>query len=291
MKPTIPQLRGEWLVLAAAVLWGTTGTAQALAPADAAPVTVGSMRLALGGIALLAIAVLRGTLRAGRPWPIRTLIAAAVCIAGYQVCFFSGVAATGVAAGTLVGIGSAPVVAGALDWLVEGVRPGRRWAGATGLAILGCTLLAFSSSGAVFHAWGILLAVSAGACYAVFTLFSKKLLEGRPPDAVMAVVFCLGAAMLAPILMLVDLSWLGQPGGLAVALHLGLAATALAYVFFGRGLKSISASTAVTLTLAEPLTAGLLGVFVLGEQLAPVGWAGVILLASGLALISLNPGK
>ena len=154
MKPTIPQLRGEWLVLAAAVLWGTTGTAQALAPADAAPVTVGSMRLALGGIALLAIAVLRGTLKAGRPWPIRTLIAAAVCIAGYQVCFFSGVAATGVAAGTLVGIGSAPVVAGALDWLVEGVRPGRRWVGATGLAILGCTLLAFSSSGAVFQAWG-----------------------------------------------------------------------------------------------------------------------------------------
>ena len=42
----------------------------------------------------------------------------------------------------------------------------------------------------------------------------------------------------------------------------------------------------MTLTLAEPLTAGLLGVFLLGEQLAPLAWTGVLFLFAGLALLA-----
>src|SRR6185295_13796906 len=43
------------LVLLSAVLFGTTGTAQALGP-DAAPVTVGAARIAIGGALLLLVA-------------------------------------------------------------------------------------------------------------------------------------------------------------------------------------------------------------------------------------------
>lgn len=38
-----------FLILCAAILWGTTGTAQALAPAAAHPVAIGAARLAVGG--------------------------------------------------------------------------------------------------------------------------------------------------------------------------------------------------------------------------------------------------
>ena len=110
--------RGVWLVLAAAVLWGTTGTAQALAPTGASPLTVGAVRLAIGGLALLALALWRGAFRGGRPWPLAATALAAACIAGYQVTFFAGVASTGVAAGTLVAIGSAPVLAGTFAFLL-----------------------------------------------------------------------------------------------------------------------------------------------------------------------------
>lgn len=41
-------------ILAAAMLWGTTGTAQALAPAGVNPLALGALRVAIGGIALLA---------------------------------------------------------------------------------------------------------------------------------------------------------------------------------------------------------------------------------------------
>ncbi len=43
------------LVLLSAVCFGTTGTAQALGP-DAAPITVGAVRIAIGGALLLAVA-------------------------------------------------------------------------------------------------------------------------------------------------------------------------------------------------------------------------------------------
>jgi DME family drug/metabolite transporter len=46
----------------------------------------------------------------------------------------------------------------------------------------------------------------------------------------------------------------------------------------------VRAATAGTLSLAEPLTASLLGIVVLGERPSPSGAAGAALLAAGLAL-------
>jgi len=290
-RPSPTKTGAEWLILAAAVLWGTTGTAQAFAPPGTQPVGVGAIRLAIGGLALLAVAVGRGRLRSQTPWPVGVTLLAAVCMAAYQLCFFAAVATTGVAIGTVVAIGSAPVLAGALGWLLNREKPGWRWGFATALAILGCALLVLPGGQLTIQIWGISLALGAGLCYALYALLTKRLLEGHAPEAVMAVVFCLGALLLAPLLFLVDMRWLGQWRGLAVALHLGLVATALSYTLFARGLKVVATATAVTLSLAEPLTAGLLGVFLLGESLAPVAWVGVGLLFAGLALLSLRINK
>jgi DME family drug/metabolite transporter len=133
---------------------------------------------------------------------------------------------------------------------------------------------------------GILSALGAGACYAAYTLISKELLEKHSPDAVMAVVFSLAALLLLPLLLNTDLGWLAQPNGLIAALHLGLVATAAAYALFGRGLQKVPVARAVSLSLAEPLTAGLLGVLLLGESLTAPAWLGVILLFAGLVLLT-----
>jgi DME family drug/metabolite transporter len=287
-RPAPTKISGEWLILAAAVLWGTTGTAQALAPPAAQPVGVGAIRLAIGGLALLALAIGRGRLRSQTPWPLGVTLLAAACMAAYQLCFFAALAVTGVAVGTVVAIGSAPVLAGALGWLFYREKPGRRWAFATALAILGCALLVLPGGQLTLRVWGISLALGAGICYALYALLAKRLLEGRAPEAVMAVVFCLGAILLSPALLLVDLHWLGEWRGLAVALHLGIIATAVSYTLFARGLKVVPTATAVTLSLAEPLTAGLLGVFLLGESLALPSWMGVGLMFTGLALLSIQ---
>ena len=285
---TIQVNRGYLYVLLAASLWGTTGTAQALAPIGAQPAAVGSLRLAIGGLALLGFAALRGTLRQGQRWPIRVTLAAAVSMAAYQLCFFAGVAKTGVAVGTVVGIGSSPILAGLISLVALGERPSRVWGAATLLAVLGCTLLIGSGGSIQIDPLGILLALGAGLAYAIFTVVSKQLLVEHHPEAVMAVVMCLGALFLAPFLIGENLSWLGEARGLLVALHLGIVTVAVAYTLFGRGLRLVPVATAATLTLAEPLTAGSLGVFLLGETLNLPGLAGILLIFAGLALLSLH---
>ena len=105
-------------------------------------------------------------------------------------------------------------------------------------------------------------------------------------DAAMAVVFCLGAVLLLPLFLAVDMSWLAQPRGLVVILHLGFVATALAYILFARGLRIIPVATAVSLSLAEPLTAGTLGILWLGERLTLPAVSGMGLLLAGLAVLT-----
>lgn len=278
-------LGGSWLVLGAALCWGTTGTAQALAPGGATPAIVGAARLALGGVILLAYAIWRGVFQGGDRWPVWMTVWAAISMAAYQLCFFAGVARTGVAIGTIVGIGSSPILAGAVAFLLRREVPDRRWGYATALAVAGCGLLVGAGRGFQADVGGIFLALGAGLAYAFFTVTSKSLLECKPPEAVMAVVFCLGSLFLVPAFFSADLSWLWQPRGAAVVLHLGLVTVALAYSLFAKGLLSVPVATAATLTLAEPLTAGMLGVLVLGERLSAQAGFGIGLIFAGLALL------
>ena len=118
---------GAFFILAAATLWGTTGTAQALAPEGAQSSVIGVLRIGIAGLVLLAYLIWRGTWREVFRLPWKRTLLSAVCMAAYQVLFFAGVARTGVAVGTIVGIGSCPIAAGFLGALVLKERLRWRW--------------------------------------------------------------------------------------------------------------------------------------------------------------------
>src|SRR3954447_2922473 len=118
------------LVLLAAVCFGTTGTAQALGP-DAAPLTVGATRIAVGAVLLLLVA--HSTPTANASWPRRELGVIAAAIALYQLCFFAAVDRTDVAVGTVVARGWAPAIAGVAGRLLDSEPLTRRWAVATAM--------------------------------------------------------------------------------------------------------------------------------------------------------------
>lgn len=304
-------MRAALLVLAAAVCFGTTGTAQALAPDGATPASVGAARLVLGGL-VLAVVGAAGALASRRTRPASststsgaasaaaasptsrtpvvlavTAAAAALAMVGYQPTFFAGTAANGVAVGTLVALGTGPLVAGALEWLVLRRRPTRRWAVATGVAIAGVALLAAAPGGGT-GIGGLLASVAAGLCYGVYAVGTKILLEaGWGVVRVVSLVFGIGALLALPLLLVSPTAWLATPGGLAVALWLGIVSLAVGYLLFAAGLARLPAATAATLTLAEPVTAGLLGVLVLGEVLGPQALVGVVVVVAAVALLSL----
>jgi drug/metabolite transporter, DME family len=283
------------LVLGGAVLWGTTGTTQALGAPGAVPSTVGALRLVAGALALLALAVvarrLRGLTALLRPGARGAALVAVLAIAAYQVTFFTGVARTGVAVGTIVGIGSAPVFTGLIELAVRRVRPEPAWGLSTALAVAGSVLLVLAGGGeAQVDPLGIVLALGAGASYAVYTVASKQLLDaGLGVVEVMAGTFVGGALLLVPVLVAGDLSWAASPRGAAAVLWLGAVTVGLAYVLYARGLRSLPAASVATLTLGEPATAGLLGWVVLGERLGAVGLSGVGLVVAGLAVLAVGP--
>lgn len=284
-------------VVAGATLWGTTGTAQALGPTASTPAVVGTLRILLGALVLLVAAAVGGSLR--QPWwapgrRVATLVGM-VSIASYQVCFFAGVDRAGVAVGTVVGIGSAPVTTGLLGLLLRRERPEPGWTTATALAVAGAALLVGAGAGGgAVDPLGVLLAVAAGAAYAAYVLAGKALLDrGAPPTATMAVLFSGGAVLLAPLLatplLAGELAWLATPRGLGMAAWLGVVTAGVAYVLYARGLRGLPPASVATYTLAEPLTAALLGVVVLGERPGAAAVVGALLVVSGLLLLSLRP--
>jgi len=62
----------------------------------------------------------------------------------------------------------------------------------------------------------------------------------------------------------------------------------LGYILFGRGLATVAASTATTVSLLEPAVAALAAVIVLREHLPPMGWLGLGLLFASLVITATN---
>ena len=271
-------------VLLASLCFGTTGTAQALGPAGLSPAGVGAARILVGGALLVLVALCSSGLRG---LPRVPLILGALAVASYQLAFFAAVADTGVAVGTIIALGSGPAFAGAIEWALERRTPTRAWATATALACAGVVMLALSGTEAAITVLGVTLALIAGASYAGYTYASKRMLvDGHSPEAVMAGAFGLGAVFLLPVLLVTGVSWLGTGDGFLLALFLGIVPTAGAYLLFARGLKRLSAAETATLTLAEPLTATLLGVIVLSETLSIPAGVGAALILSGLIVLA-----
>ncbi len=284
---------GSAAVLLGAAAWGSTGTAAHFAPVDASSASIGAARIALGGLVLLAFALRTAPRRravrrllTGDAGSCSALVVAAAAVAGYQVCFFTAVRMTGVAVGTVVAIGSAPVLTGALSRLAGGPRLDARWMAATVAAVAGCAVLVTGGQGGDASAGGVGLALAAGLCYAIYAVTASRLITaGSPEDAVMGLLFGGAAVLLAPVLAAGPAGWLLSARGLAVTAYLGIVTTALAYLLYGRGLRTVSAPVAVTLGLAEPVVAAVLGLVVLGERLTATEIVGLALV--GLALASL----
>ncbi len=283
------EMAGSLLVLFAGVFWGTSGTAQAFAPSGASPFTVGAIRITGGGIFLFILLIFRK----GLSWlkggcPLKVLLPASLGMAGFQFFFFVAIKMTGVAVGTMVAVGGAPMWAGLLGYIIYKEPPEKMWYFSTSLAVIGCVLLSVGGEGLQTSLPGIFMAFSAAFSYALCGMGLKGLRFLYGPIESAALTLCGGSLFLLPLLFFFDVSWLTQWRGVGVALHLGIVATALPYSLFSMGIGIVPVAKAYTLTLTEPLTACILGVLLLGERLSFTSIAGIFFIFSGLALLSLK---
>ncbi len=219
------------------------------------------------------------------------LLVGAAAVAVYPLAFYSSMALAGVAIGTVVTLGSAPVFAAILERVVDGVRLDRRWAVAAAVSVIGLLLITGGGDTGVGSqaVLGALLGLLGGAAYVVYSWAAGRMMRGgHGSRSVMGAMFGAGALALLPVLAFTGGPLLGSLSGLLIAGYLAVIPMGLAYVLFGAGLRRTSASVATTLSLLEPVVAALLSVLVVGERLGVVAWCGVGLIGVGLVLVSIR---
>ncbi|HQJ36146.1 MAG TPA: EamA family transporter [Rhodoglobus sp.] len=283
---------GVWALILASMLWGTTGTAASFLPDSVSPLAVGASTMTIGGLLLFAVSA-RPSLAAVRASSSRRwVLIGAVGVFVYPLAFYSSMSLAGVAIGNVVSLGTGPVFAALLEWIVERRRLTLRWALCTAVAIQGVILLALGSHRddapqATSPLLGIGLGVAAGLAYALYTYASSRAIgTGQPSRAVMGSMFGLGAIALLPVLLVFGAPLLQSTTTVGIAAYLALGPMFVAYLLFGVGMRTLRSSTATTITLLEPVVATILAVLVVGERLELLGWAGLILILGAVTVLA-----
>lgn len=286
---------GSACVLAAALLWGTTGTAAALAP-GVGSLAVGAAAMGIGGLlqAVVAVRVIR-THRTGLAAHWKILALSAIATAVYPLAFYTSMRLAGVAVGTVVTIGSAPAASAVIERVADRQQLSRRWALGATVGVLGVLMLAAARSGAeptggatgTHPVAGIVLGLVAGVTYSLYSWGAARMMRaGLPSRPVMGAIFGAGGVLLLPLLVLTGAPIVETPRNLAAVAYLAMVPMFLGYLLFGKGLATVSASTATTLSLLEAAVAAVIAVIVLDEHLPVLGWSGIACLFASLAILT-----
>ncbi|WP_210725798.1 DMT family transporter [Arthrobacter silvisoli] len=288
---------GALAILFSSILWGTTGTAASFAP-GVGSFAIGAAAMGIGGLLQAAIAVrpinaCRPALARRRP----VIAVGAVAVAVYPLAFYSSMRLAGVAIGTVVSLGSAPLMSAVIERIMDKHPFSSRWALGTAFGLCGALFLCLAGpvhagSGPEISGWamslGIGLGLLAGLSYAVYSWAAHRLIDmGIPSTAAMGSVFGAGGLLLAPVLAVTGAPFLDSWQNFAVGAYMAAVPMFAGYVLFGWGLARVGAGTATTLTLSEIVVAAALAVLVVGEQLSALAWTGAALITGSLFILTL----
>ena len=286
---------GIFAVLFASLLWGTTGTAATFAPQVSA-VAIGAVAMGVGG--LLQAAIAANSLVKYAPnllKNLKLLLIGALAVAVYPLAFYASMHLAGVTVGTVISIGSAPLLSALIEYRLDGQRLSRRWMFGAAIGVTGMLLLSLAEKGGQGESAessrimaGVILGLVAGFTYALYSWAARRLMQKQIPSrAAMGATFGLGGLLLMPVLALTGAPLLASWNNAAVGAYMALVPMFIGYLCYGFGLARISASMATTITLIEPVVAAILAVVIVGERLPPLGWLGIGLVVACLLVITL----
>ncbi|KIZ34170.1 MULTISPECIES: DMT family transporter [Rhodopseudomonas] len=280
----------DWLLLVLlSVLWGGSFFFTGVAVRDTPPLTIVLVRVALAAAVLIPVMWIYG---AGFPprlrdwWPflvmavLNNVIPFTLLVIG-QTLIPSGLASVLNATTPLFTI----LVMAAFR---EEALSARRVAGAL-LGVFGVVVLRGQGIDASYRpTLGILLCLGAALSYGFAGLWGRRKLAGISP--LTSATCQLSCSSLVMLVLAGSIEWphgLSMPGAASwiALLAFALLSTALAYLVFFQILVRSGASNVMLVTLLIPITAILLGHFVLGETLRGREIAGGLIIASALLVI------
>jgi drug/metabolite transporter (DMT)-like permease len=167
------------------------------------------------------------------------------------------------------------------------------------LAVAGCAFAsglgneiagAAGAAGSPITPAGILLGLGAGLGYALYSIFSRMILN-RGYSVYTNVFYSFGIAMIGfAVLAIRDgsiVQTVQDPGRTLLALLCGVLTGSLAYVLYTTGMKGMETSRASQLTTIEPATAAILGSLLFHQVLS--GWEilGIVMVVGSIILMNL----
>lgn len=280
-------------VLMAAILWGTTGTVATFSP-SMSPLLIGSVAMGVGGL-LQGLIVIHNIIAERKllftHW--RYLCCGALAVFIYPLAFYTSMHLSGVTIGTVISIGSAPILSAIIEYYYDDYHVTKQWLFGAFIGLVGIFFLCLTDSHqpevqSHYSYIGLLLGFVAGLTYALYSWTARKLMcSGITTKSAMGATFGCGGLLLVPVLCVTSAELFSSYHNFMVGTYMALVPMFLGYLCYGYGLSKITTSMATTITLAEPVVAALLALFIVGEQLPLLGWIGIILIICCLILITL----
>ncbi|MEU3608450.1 EamA family transporter [Streptomyces sp. NPDC035033] len=302
-EPSLPVGRSLVHLVVAGIAWGTAGAAGSLVfrNSDMGPLALSFWRCAGGLLLLLAVPALRLSRR--RPARAAASVSAAgesrrtrlvrivgtgVGLAVFQTAYFAAVEATGLAVGTVVTLGAGPVLIAVGARVTMGERLGLGGLAAVTGALAGLAVLVLGGGGAEVRLAGVGYAVLSAAGFAALTLLTRWLgrTGGGAAGSLASTAWTFGVSALVVLPLAVAEGLLPHTEDavrlLLLLLYVAAIPTALAYALYFAGAAVVRATTVSVIMLLEPVSAALLAVTLLGEELTATTVLGTVLLLAAV---------
>jgi O-acetylserine/cysteine efflux transporter len=288
----------RFVVLAFSLLvlfWGSAFAVVKVGLDFSTPILFAGLRSLLGGLAMVAVAILwGGSPNLRRDWPVFLLLAL------FNVVIFIGLQTYAIlhlpsgSAAVLVYL--QPILVGLLAWLILGEE--LSIAKIVGLllgfsGIVAVSAGSFSGAANAISPLGVALGASSALSWALGTVYFKKF-EARVSTLwAVAGPFLVGGVMLMALGLVVEpwggVSWTGE--FLASILYSSLVGISAAWVIWFALVRAGEASRVAAYIFAVPLTAVLIGVVFLDEPLSYTLLIGAALVVCGIYLVNRQPRR
>ncbi len=287
---------GVLAVAAAASIWGTLGYFAKLLYAEGVSFeALVAFRAVVGWVAVLLFLLLTrglGELRVARRDLMFLAPLGLVGIGAFYLLYFFTVRESAVGTASIL-LYSSPAFVTLLAWAFLREPLGITRVLALGLTFAGIGLVVGAYAPDALEVTPFVLATGllSGLTYGLYSIFGKPVARHLGPAAILSYALGFGAVLLVAF----ALPTLGTLAGLPpwsywLLLMLAVVHTTLAFALYTFGLRRLEAGRAAIVATIEPVVAGALGVFLLGEELTALKVLGALLVLSGAALAQVGPG-
>ncbi|MCC7479001.1 DMT family transporter [bacterium] len=288
---------GQWLQLfILGAIWGGSYFFMKVAVAEMGPFSIVLARCLLGALVLCAALLISGLKFPTAPrdlWDITVMALLNALIPFSLICWAEQYISSGLAA---VFNATTPVFAAlCLHFITHDQRltPARITGVVAGLGGVAVLIGPDALQGLGDNLLAQLAALAAAALYAISAIYSRRLKHIEPLSIASSQVIATTLLSL-PLVLLFDKPWLRPlpgPASLWSILALGVLSTALAYIMYFKLLATAGAANTTLVTFLIPISATVLGVLVLHEQLFARHYAGMALIGVGLVAIDGRFGR